>query len=305
MEPRTIDIDGPVHCLDYAGPADGPVFVCVHGLGGSHTNWLSLAPLLAERGRVLVLDLAGFGRTPLAGRSASIESNRTLLHRFIERVVGDPVVLVGNSMGGAISILEAAAHPESVAGLVLVDPALPRARGQEVDRTVVGMFAAYLIPGVGEWVVQRGLRTLGAEQVSRETLKLCTVDPSRVDPAVVDAQLALTRERAESMPWATTALLQAARSLVRMLARRKWFLTQIKAVRAPTLLLMGRKDRLVPIVAGEAIARARPDWDFVIFEDIGHVPQLEHPRATMDAISHWLDGPHADVLRPEEASTKT
>src|SRR5262249_599513 len=76
---------GPVHYLDFGGPADGPVLVCVHGLGGSAVNWSALAPLLTGTFRVLAPDLAGHGLTESAGRGTSVAANRALLHRFIEQ----------------------------------------------------------------------------------------------------------------------------------------------------------------------------------------------------------------------------
>ena len=54
-----------------------------------------------------------------------MHANQQLLHRFLTEVTGVPVVLVGNSMGGLITVLQAAEHPEKVAGAALVDPALP------------------------------------------------------------------------------------------------------------------------------------------------------------------------------------
>ena len=64
----TVDLGGPVHYVDFGGPADGPVLVLVHGLGGSHLNWDLFAPLVREHARVLALDLPGFGRSEPAGR---------------------------------------------------------------------------------------------------------------------------------------------------------------------------------------------------------------------------------------------
>ncbi|MGH2725225.1 MAG: alpha/beta fold hydrolase [Actinomycetota bacterium] len=84
--------------------------VLMHGLGGSHLNWMRLGPRLAERARVYAPDMAGFGRTPPAARSTSVWANQRLLDRFLEVVTGAPAILVGNSMGGMISILEAAAR---------------------------------------------------------------------------------------------------------------------------------------------------------------------------------------------------
>jgi pimeloyl-ACP methyl ester carboxylesterase len=57
------DVDGPVHYLDFSGPARGPVIVCVHGLSGSAVNWAAIALLLTNRYRLIAPDLAGHGLT--------------------------------------------------------------------------------------------------------------------------------------------------------------------------------------------------------------------------------------------------
>ena len=89
---QIIDVDGPVHYVDHGG--DGPPMVLVHGLGGSHLNWIAAAPGLAERHRVYAVDLAGFGLTPLIGRRAAVQANRRLLDGFLEQVSpNEPVVL--------------------------------------------------------------------------------------------------------------------------------------------------------------------------------------------------------------------
>jgi pimeloyl-ACP methyl ester carboxylesterase len=120
---RTVDLGGPVHYVDFGGPAGAPRVVLVHGLGGSHLNWCLLAPRLAQVLRVLAVDLVGFGLTRPEGRAATVHANVALLDRFVAEVAGAPAILVGNSMGGMISILEAAAQPRAVAALALLDPA--------------------------------------------------------------------------------------------------------------------------------------------------------------------------------------
>src|SRR4051812_46724805 len=121
MQARTIDLDGLVHYADFGG--DGPPIVLVHGLGGSHLNWLPVAPALAAHGRVVPLDLAGHGRPRsrkadpakgLAARSAGVDDNRLLLGRFLDEVARGPATLIGNSMGGYLSIATAAAWPTKV-----------------------------------------------------------------------------------------------------------------------------------------------------------------------------------------------
>src|SRR3954453_8600253 len=140
-----------MHFLEWEGRGDA-TFVLLHGLGGSALNWTLSAPLLADRGRVLAPDLAGHGRTRRGERASSIEANQELLDDFIAGMTDEPVVLGGNSMGGAIAILEAAAHPERVAALALVDTALPSFG--EGDPLVSQTFAMYATPGVGEQLLR-------------------------------------------------------------------------------------------------------------------------------------------------------
>jgi len=289
VESRWISLDGPVHYAEWEGPHDGPTFVLVHGLGGAHVNWFSVAPTLAERGRVLAIDLAGFGRTPLDGRRATIGANRRLLDRFINEIGAAPAILIGNSMGGAISAIEAADEPEAVAGLVLVDPALPRALKSAADPVVAALFATYLVPGVGERFMRSRAKKLGPERQVLETLRLCCVDAGRVDPKVVEASIALARDRAQKS-WTNKAFLEAARSLLSRLARRERFLEMLHQISCPTLLVQGEKDRLVPLAAAQTVAEIRPDWTFRVLQNIGHVPMLEDPDLFLATVGEWLEG---------------
>lgn len=284
----TVDLDGPTHYFDFGGPPAGPVLVCVHGLGGAAWNWAAIAPLLTERFRVLALDLAGHGRTPAAGRKTTVSANRRLLDRFVREVVGGPVVLMGNSMGGAISLLQAAAAPDLVDGLVLVDPALPRPALAPIDPRVAATFAVMSLPGLGEAALNRRRRRRTPEQQVRETLALCCVDPGRIDPDVLALGIALAEERL-GQPAGPGDFLDAARSLVRMLARARKFRAAMARVDAPVLLVHGDADRLVSLRVAQAVAHANPHWRFEIARGIGHVPQLEAPDWTAALVLDWAD----------------
>jgi pimeloyl-ACP methyl ester carboxylesterase len=285
MQQRTADLDGAVHYADFGG--DGRTIVLVHGLGGSHVNWLAVAPRLASHGRVLAIDLAGHGRTPSLGRTAKVGANRQLLGRFLTEVVREPAVLIGNSMGGYLSLAEAAAEPDKVAGLVLVDPAVPRAPDAGFDRGVVAFFAGVLLPGIG-WGLMRRRAHRGPVQNVRDTLALCCVDPSRVDPAVVEAHVALARERAALGPVVGHDFLEAVRSLTAVLIRRRQFYAMVATIRAPALIVQGERDRLVRVEAARALAATRPDWQLEVLDDIGHVPQLEAPTRFLSVVEPWL-----------------
>jgi len=284
---RWADVDGPVHFREWAGPTP-PTFVCVHGLGGSLLNWLAVAPRLAERGRVVSLDLVGFGKTPRDGRSSSVKTNRFVLSRFLREETDGPVVLIGNSMGGAISMLQAALEPESIAGLVLTSPALPWGRGGRPDPVVAAAFAMYQIPGVGERFLRERARRLGPERLVRETLALCCVDASRVDPDIVELMMEAARERQEVQD-SVPAFLEAARSLLRLSRRMTFGRDVMDRVRCPVLLIHGREDRLVRVRLAETAAAAHPSWRLRVFDGVGHVPQLEAPDRWLDAVERWME----------------
>jgi pimeloyl-ACP methyl ester carboxylesterase len=283
---RWVDLDGPVHYIDHGGPAQGPLLVCVHGLGGSHANWAALAPLLTEQYRVLALDLAGFGLTAGRPRSASVMGNRQLLHRFLTEVAGGPAVLVGNSMGGLITALQASKHPETVSAAVLIDPALPPVVSLP-DRLVVGAFIEFAYPAPLRRYFEHRRPPMTADQAAVQVLRLCCTDPSRVPAGVIDQHIALSRRRS-SVPNADADLLLAARSLAWILARRRSYAAMLRQLRMPVMLIHGERDRLIPLRAARAAAAANPSWRFEVAPDAGHVPMLELPDWTSEQLHDWL-----------------
>ena len=262
--------------------------VCVHGLGGSLVNWAAVAPSLSKTCRVIALDLAGFGRTRSHGRSTSVNANQRLLHRFLTEVCGDPAILVGNSMGGLIAVLQTDAHPETVAGIVLIDPALPVGLASRPDPRVAAIFGLYAVPAVGRSVVARRRSSGSAEEVAMALLRLCCADPSLVPRPIVDQHLALARER-NDYPDVDAELIVAARSLLWVLARRRVHASLLHNITVPVLLLHGDRDRLVPIASARTAAAANPTWRFEVAVGVGHVPQLEVPDWTISLILDWLE----------------
>jgi pimeloyl-ACP methyl ester carboxylesterase len=290
----TLDVNGPVHIVDHGG--DGPPMLLVHGLGGSLLDWRDVAGPLARTHHVWSLDLIGFGRTPLAGRAATIAENQGVVDRVAEHAGGGrPVVLVGNSMGGLISIVEASRRPQRVAALVLVDPALPRARGGRLSVMIATTFMVMASPGVGPWLLRRRTRRRGAEGLVDDVLRLCTVDVSRISPATREAQIELTRWRQEQ-DQPDRAFLEAARSLVQWLWHRQTLESHICRVQAPTLLIHGDHDNLVSVRASAAVASLRPDWSFRVLANTGHVPQLERPQMFVELVEGWLEASQPAAL---------
>ena len=295
MRHKTVDLDGPVHYLDFGG--DGNPLLMVHGLGGNAMNWMAVGPELSKNHRVLALDLAGFGRTPLFNRSTALGANADLVHSFIEQVVGEPAALMGNSMGGHIAILVASDHPRWITDLILVDPAVPGVHVRRPDPAMLGVLAALTLPGLAELVIDRRTRILGPERLVRETIALVSADPSRVSDAVIEAHVQLMRERGNLGRQASRAFLQASRSLgLRMADPRFW--ARARKVEAPTLVVHGRLDRLIPLSAARDLVRRLPEWKLEILDGVGHVPMMETPEQFLEVVNQWL----AYRIPPEPAT---
>ena len=284
MRHKTADLDGPVHYLDFGGT--GKPLLMVHGLGGSALNWMAVGPDIAASYHAFAIDLAGFGQTPLFRRSAAVGANAELVHSFIEQVIGEPVLIMGNSMGGHISILEAAQHPTWVDAMILVDPAIPGVHVRRPEPAFLGTMAALSIPGLAEILLDRRARLLGPEGLVKQTLAIVCADPLRVAPAVVEAHNRLTIERDKLGRQNGRAFLQASRSIgLRMADPRFW--SRVAKVQCPTLVIHGSLDRLIPLAVAKDVARRRPDWTLEILEGVGHVPMMEAPEQFMSALNAW------------------
>jgi pimeloyl-ACP methyl ester carboxylesterase len=283
------DLDGPVHWIEFTpgDSPDGTPIVFVHGLGGSHLNWCLIGPKLADGRRAVALDLHGFGLTPGTRATATVQRNTRLLDRFVREVTGTPVILAGNSMGGLISLMQTTAAPETVRGLVLIDPALPPPP-QTPDRQVAGQFLLHALPGIGELYVRAVMSRRPPELAVQRVIELCFADPSRADPAMLTASMALATERQRRDPANAAAFLAASRSLMRVAGQRRRYWEMMSSVRVPVLLIGGEADRLVPAASMRQAAARNPRWETVILPGVGHTPQLEVPDNVIGTVREWL-----------------
>ena len=285
---REIDAEGPVHVADFGGPDGAPLLVAVHGLGGSHLNWAAVAPYLTDRYRLVAVDLVGHGRTPIAGRTPDVAGHVAMLEKSLGQLSDRPVVLMGNSLGGLVSALCAAQAPDLVAGLILVDPALPIGRLGPIHPRIVSNFLLCMMPGVGERYLSARRGRTTAEQHVRRVLAVTCVDPARVPSDVVDAHIELTASKDRAM--GDAAYLASARSLSRVMARPGPTIDRLGTLDLPVLHLHGERDILVPQAAARRMAQGRTGWHLEVARDIGHAPMLEAPEWTALRIGEWLDG---------------
>jgi pimeloyl-ACP methyl ester carboxylesterase len=283
---HVIDLDGPVHYLDFGGPAGAPVVLAVHGLGGSALNWGLVGPLLTGTFRVLAVDLFGHGRSGLPAGRGGLAADLAMLHRFLTEVVGQQAVLVGHSMGGVVALQYTAEHPAHVTRLAVLSPPVPRTTSR-LDRAMLAKRAFLQLPGVSA-VVRRKLARLTAEEVVEQQLRQATRHWGRLPADAVAASVAETElrqgradaDRAHAVQWAgildTMALLGQAHA----------WRTTLAGIAVPTLWLHGANDPLSDPAHASALAATRPDWSFRLRQGVGHVLAMEDPAWTATQLEH-------------------
>lgn len=225
-----------------AGSGDPVLFL--HGSGGAGV-WMSFHAKLAERFDVIAPDHPGFGGS---GDFATLEDVQDLAFHYADLIAAlglESVTVVGTSFGGWIAAELAAYHPGLVHRLVLVDPI-----GLYVDGAPIGDLFA--MPP------QRKMAALVADPGM-----LAGLFPADPD---IDAILALARDEASFARFAWAPFCHDPR-LPRMLPR----------ITAPTLVLWGELDALVPVVHGERYAELIPHARLEVLPGIGHVPSIECP----------------------------
>lgn len=273
-----------MHVRVTPGPAGAPTAVYVHGLGGSATNWTDLAAQMSTRVPGIAVDLPGFGRTePQRSFDYSIPAHADAVARFVRGLGVGPVHLLGNSMGGAISMYVAADHPDLVRTLTLVSPAVPDLRPFMSRMSDPRLALAYL-PVIGP-PVRRSMAAMPVEDRVLQLLKLVFADASRVPQSRKDEAAAEFVERAR-MAWANPALARSTIGLFRswLVPRSKSMWTLAPRITAPTLVVWGADDKMVTVRKAPRTARLIPRGRLLVLPRTGHVAQMERPGTVARAV---------------------
>ncbi len=290
MHRTTIGIDGPVSVLEYGG--SGPLMMCVHGLEGSAFNWRLVADRLTKDFTVVAPDLRGFGYTPLGDHKATVDHNAGLVAELI-RHYGAPAIVMGNSMGGLISIIAAADHPDLIQRLILVDPAAPVATWTRVAPAHAATLAAPLVPGVGKRIVETYRAARTAEEGVYESYEFVAAHPDRVNPDAFADALEIARLR-RTQSWSAQTLVDASRSIAPYVLSKRRFRSVLHRVHQPTLLVHGLEDQVIQVATAHWVAEERPDWTTAYLEDIAHVAMIEDPDRFLEVVDVWLEAVSAD-----------
>lgn len=251
----------------------GEPIVLLHGLGASRLVWRRAAPRLAREQLVLAPDLPGLGSAPApVGPGFDLGAVAESLAGVLAERAGGPFDLLGTSLGGAVAVQLAVAHPELIHRLVLAAPAGFTPWRSPLAALAVGAASERAI------ALRRviGVRTAGSATVRRTLLWGTVADPGHLSAS--DARLVFEASRgAQRLGAALTAVLRAD---LRPLLER---------VDVPLGLIWGERDRVVPISTLETLRALRPDAVVETIPDAAHIPQLERPAEFVAAVRRVLE----------------
>jgi pimeloyl-ACP methyl ester carboxylesterase len=255
-----------LHVRD-TGPRDAPAVILLHGFGASLLTWDAWADLLSDRFRVIRYDLPGFGLTgPDPTGDYTDARGVGVLLALMGRLGIARASIIGNSMGGKLAWTFAAEHPERVEKLVLVSPDGFASPGFEYGKKPDVPFIVRLLP-----------------YVLPDSMLRSSLVPAYADRAFLTDEL-VTRYR-------DMMLAPGVRSAI--VARMQQYLPedpepQLRGIKAPTLLIWGEKDGMIPFANAQDYLRAIPNSRLVSFPDLGHIPQEEAPERSLAPVRQFL-----------------
>ncbi|MEY8566558.1 alpha/beta fold hydrolase [Corynebacteriaceae bacterium 7-707] len=282
---ETVTVDGRTVRVRRGGPsgadsaAEGAV-VMIHGIGRSLEDWDDQAVLIGENSRYVALDIPGFGFSDPAAR-VTLADTADLLWKVLDELGESRVNLVGNSLGGALSMEMTAQRPDDVASVSLVDPA-------GFGDSTTPLLRLIAVPGLG--------------RLNAATTRLRAIHQP-VEHVILRRPGAATRRRVALQgriarhPHRTPTFYSFVRQLGTPLGIREGWrrdliarFNRATAGTTPVMLSWGRKDLILPYSDFRAGLEQIDGRDAVVFDRCGHMPQLEYPQEFAEQYQRFLLG---------------
>ena len=266
--PQTIDIDGlKVHYKE-TGPLGAPALLLLHGFGSSLQAWDDWSVKLEQKYRVIRLDLPGFGLTGASpDHDYSEEKDLPILTHFADKLGLDKFSVIGHSMGGKMAWSLAAAQPDRVQALVLMAPdGFPETKD-------IGT-KPYEVPAI-MGVIQYFL----PKYLVRKSIEPAFANSAALNEALVNRYFDMLRA-----PGVRGAILDRSNQTIYSDP-----VPRLKAIKAPTLLIWGEQDQMIPSSNAQSYAGVLLNSTTVLVPQLGHLLQEEQPEKGLAFVMEFLD----------------
>ena len=267
--PKQVDVFG--QKIQYVEAGSGPNVILLHGLGGDSSNWTPTTPALASKYHVWVPDQIGFGASDKPLIPYRVGTLVDFLEGFCKKAGIDKATVVGNSLGGWTAMAFTLAHPERVEKLVLVDSA-----GYSFEKSGGPKPTRQMLSGLNPSTVEGTKALMG----------IIFANKSIATQANAEAFFAQHLKKNDGY---------TIDQFIDSILRGEDFLDgKLGAIKAPTLVLWGRADMLTPLAAGQMFAKDIPGAQIAIFDNCGHVPQIECAGPFNSTLMRFLQTGSAD-----------
>jgi pimeloyl-ACP methyl ester carboxylesterase len=250
------------------GKPDAPVLVMGHGLLFSTSMWRFQVEALRDRYRCVAIDWRGQGATPPTDSGYDMDTLYEDAVALIEHLDVGPVHYLGLSMGGFVGMRLAARRPDLVRSLTLIDTSAGPEDPEKVKKyrllaTIYGLLG--MRPLLGQVAPIMFTRDFLGTDAGKAVVSTWTAELARQDRA-------------------------GTKKAIRGVTDRVPVGEEIRAITAPTLVVVGSGDVATPVAKAEAIAAAIPGSRLDVLAGVGHVSTLEDPARINACIEAFLDG---------------
>jgi pimeloyl-ACP methyl ester carboxylesterase len=272
IEEKFVDIDG--RRTRYLTAGSGPAVILLHAAGESAADWQWIIPALARTHRIYALDLYPVDGSCRAA-SYSLDFFSSFVDTFLTALDIDRAIVIGNSLGGLIALGFNFASPSRVTALGLIDSA---GLGRDVHPALVAAVA----PGFGDVAAAWCKTPLGALQRVWAKIPLLFASVARIPWEWHREQYRLAQ-----LPCFSEAALASLRAQIDFRGQRTVVVGHLHQVHVPVLLVWGENDQIFPLRHAEVASRVC-NARLAVIPQCGHLPEVEQPRLTAEAIASFL-----------------
>jgi pimeloyl-ACP methyl ester carboxylesterase len=260
-----------------------PPLILIHGFGASIEHWRNNIPVLSRQYSVYAIDLLGFGASRKARTNYTIELWVEQLHDFWQTIIGQPVVLVGNSIGSLVCMSAAAKYPEIVKGIVMISLPDVSLRQEAIPKPLQPVVTTLENLVASPFLIKNLLKFLRQPKIINRWAKIAYEDETALNNELV--QILSTPAYDEGAEHTFYNLFQGVRTPNFAIAAGEI----LPRLQLPILLIWGQSDRMVPSSLGSIFAELNSQIELVELPKLGHCPHDENPTLFNQILLKWLE----------------